>query len=77
MKTLSLKLKDQLFVETESLLEQLDLSRNAYFNEAIAYYNKIQRRKLLAKALEEESRLVAENSMEVLREMEQIDDEIN
>lgn len=77
MKTLSLKLQDQIFEETEFILEQIKRSRNAYINEAVDFYNKYQRRQLLAKLLEEESKLVAEHSMEVLREMEQMDDDVN
>jgi hypothetical protein len=74
MKSLSLKLQERIFQETEALLEKLKISRNAYINEAIAFYNRHQQRKLLAQKLKEESRLVAENSMEVLRELEQLEE---
>lgn len=75
MRALSVKLKYALFRETESLRHQLQKSRNAYINEAIAFYNLHQRRALLTNLLETESRLVAENSMHVLRDLEEIDDE--
>jgi len=75
MKMLSLKLQENVFAETEALLAQVKQSRNAYINEAVAYYNRLQKRILLAKRLEEESRLVAQNSMEILAEMEQIEDD--
>jgi len=73
-KALSLKLKEEIFKETEELLEKLDMSRNAYINQAIAFYNEYKKRQLLKAQLEEESRLVAENSMEVLRELEALED---
>lgn len=74
-KALSLKLKEEIFKETEELLEKLDMSRNAYINQAIAFYNEYKKRQLLKAQLEEESRLVAENSMEVLRELEALEDD--
>lgn len=75
MKNLSLKLQDALFSETEALLAQLNMNRNAYLNEAIAFYNRHQKRRLLAARLRMESALVADTSMEVLAEMEAIADE--
>jgi len=75
MKTLSLKLDDNIFQETEQVTGYLKKSRNRYINDALDYYNKIQREKILARVLEEESRLVSGHSMEVLHEMEGFDDE--
>ncbi|MEQ1744938.1 MAG: hypothetical protein ABMA02_05910 [Saprospiraceae bacterium] len=75
MKNLSLKLQDTLFSETEALLAQLNMNRNAYLNEAIAFYNRHQKRRLLAARLRMESALVADTSLEVLAEMEAIADE--
>jgi DNA modification methylase len=51
-------------------------SRNRYINEAIAYYNNIQKRLLLEKVLQYESQAVAVSSMEVLKEFENIDNEL-
>ncbi len=73
MKSLSLKLEDNIFLETEKMLKNLKKPRNTYINEALDYYNKIQRRLYLAEQLKEESKLIAESSMEVLREWENID----
>lgn len=77
MKSLSLRIQDKILEEAESILEELCLSRNAYFNEAIEFYNRYQKRRLLAEQLEKESLLVAENSMEVLRELDAMEDDIN
>lgn len=73
MKTLSLKLDDSVFEEAEKILMKISLPRNRYINEAVEYYNKVQKRKLLEKKLKKESDLVKENSMEVLKEFENIE----
>ncbi len=73
MKTLSLKLDVDIFEQTEKMVAELKKPRNRYINEALAYYNKIQRRKWLAKRLKIESEGVREESMKVLREFEAID----
>jgi hypothetical protein len=74
MKTLSLKLDDSVFQETEKLLQEIRLPRNRYINEALNYYNKIQNRKILAKRLEAESNLVKDESLKVLKEFEELID---
>lgn len=74
MKSLSLKLQEPVFLETETLLTQLKKNRNAYINEALAFYNRLQKRRLLAEQLRRESALVAANSIEVLAEMELMDE---
>lgn len=76
MKSISLKLQDQILAETESLLQHLKTSRNKYINEAVAFYNQHQRRKLIEEQLIKESRLIAEDSMQVLSEFESLEDEI-
>jgi hypothetical protein len=75
MKTLSLKLDDNVFQETEKVTGYLKKSRNRYINEALDHYNKVQRRKMLAQQLEKESGLVAGESMDVLNEFDRIEDE--
>jgi len=75
-KALSLKLKDEVFSEAEEILRRSRRPRNAYFNEAINLYNKLWKRKLLKKALAEESGLVAEDSLEVLNIFEQFEDKL-
>ena len=73
MKTLSLKLDDSVFSETEKVISHIKKSRNRYINEALDFYNKVQKRKLLASQLEKESKLVKEDSLTVLHEFEMID----
>jgi hypothetical protein len=74
MKTLSLKLDDTVYEETELLLEKIKKPRNRYINEALQYYNRIQKRKLISKLLVLESKLVSEESMNVLNEFENLDE---
>jgi len=76
MKSISLKLKDHIFDETESLLEHLKTSRNKYINEAVKYYNDFHKRKLLEEQIVIESRLVSEDSMEVLSQFESLENEV-
>jgi len=73
MKTLSLKLDKSIFEETEKILEELKNPRNRYINEAVDYYNKIQRRKLTEEKLKKESEMVREDSMRVLKEFEKLE----
>lgn len=75
MKVLSLKLKDEVFSEAEKLIEKIHVSRNAYINQALTFYNKVNKRRLLRKQLEKESRETRAVSLEVLREMEKLDDD--
>ena len=73
MKKVLLKLDDSTYSETEIILTQLKKPRNRYINEAVAFYNKHQKRQLLEKKLYVESRLVKEESMKVLKEFEEND----
>ncbi|MCK9220764.1 MAG: hypothetical protein M0P47_12045 [Bacteroidales bacterium] len=73
MKTLSLKLDETVFSETEQVLQHVKKSRNRYINEALEYYNKIQKRKLIASKLEKESKLFKDESLLVLHEFEALD----
>jgi len=74
MKTVSLKLDDSVYLETEDVLNRIQKPRNRYINEALAFYNKIQKKKLLASRLEKESHIVQEESMNVLREFEMLEE---
>jgi glutathionyl-hydroquinone reductase len=74
MKTLSLKLEDNIYRETEEVLVKLKKSRNRYINEAVDYYNRLNRRSLISKRLSVESKLVRNESMDVLHEFESMYD---
>ena len=73
MKTISVKIEDSIFYETEKLVSKLKKSRNRYINEAIDYYNAQQNRQILSDQLERESKLLRKESMAVLREFEKVE----
>ena len=72
MKNLSLKLNDETFKQTERIISKLKKSRSEYISEALIVYNRFNKRQLYSKQLRVESKLVASNSLEVLREFEKI-----
>jgi predicted transcriptional regulator len=74
MKTLSLKLDEIVYEETEKLLEKIKKPRNRYINEALHYYNQIQKKNIISEQLMKESKLVSDESMNVLNEFEKLED---
>ena len=74
MKTLSLKLDEDIFDETEEVTGILKIARNRYINEALKVFNAYQKRKLLKHKLLQESKIAYGNSMEVLEDFEQFID---
>ncbi|MCK9420872.1 MAG: hypothetical protein M0R70_16060 [Nitrospirae bacterium] len=75
-KTLSLKLKDDIFSETEEVIASVHKPRNSYINDALSFYNRFMKRTLLRKQLQKESGLVSASSLEALRELELIEDKL-
>lgn len=73
MKSVSLKIEDKIFTETEKVLSDMKISRNRYINEAIEHYNQVNQRKLLESRLRQESKIVKKDSMSVLGDFEAID----
>lgn len=73
MKTVSLKIDDSIFRETEVILERIKKPRNRYINEAIDHYNGIQKRKILESRLRKESALVGDESLAVMNDFEDKD----
>jgi len=73
MKTISLKIDDSIFGETEKILSRMKKPRNRYINEAIDYYNRFQKRLMIEKQLKKESELVKSDSMSVLKKFEEVD----
>ena len=49
--------------------------KNRYINEAFEFYIKLQKRSLLARQLNTESKLVSDDSLSVLAEFEALEDE--
>jgi hypothetical protein len=75
MKNLSLKMDDTVFKETERITARISKNRNRYINEAVQFYNLLQKRKLLSHQLQKESRIVREESMKVLAQFEKLQNE--
>ncbi len=75
MKTLSLKLDDDIFAEAEEITSKLNLARNRYINEAVSIYNRVNKRRLLKNQLTKESALTSKESMDILNEFEKLMDE--
>ena len=73
MKTVSLKIDDSVFVETEKILSRIKVPRNRYINEAIEFYNRMKKRQILEHKLKNESELVKKESLSVLMDFEKID----
>jgi len=72
MKTVSLKIDEAIFGETERILAFMKKPRNRYFNDAIDFYNKFQKRSILEKKLMKESKLVKMESLLILNEFEEL-----
>jgi hypothetical protein len=75
MKNLSLKMDDLVFNETERITAKINKNRNRYINEAVEFYNLVQKRKIISRQLKKESKIVQEESMKVLAEFEKLKDE--
>ena len=75
MKTLSLKLDDDIFLEVEEITSKMQIARNRYINEAVSVYNLYNKRRMLKKQLAKESNLTKEDSLEILKEFEKLIDE--
>ncbi len=73
MKTVSLKIDESIFGETEKILSRISIPRNRYINDAINHYNKVQKREMLKNQLKIESELVKAESMNVLKEFENLE----
>lgn len=75
MKAISLHLEDEIYIETEKLISDSKISRNKYINEAIAYYNQIKRKYILANKFKEASAIVSDSTIEIMNILEEIKDD--
>lgn len=72
MQAMSLKVEDDILLDAEHFVKRRKISRNAYINEAIRAYNALERRRELREKLLVESKLVAADSLAMLKELEMI-----
>lgn len=68
-------MNDTVFEENKKILSEIKKNRNWFANEIIVFYNLIQKRRILRKQLQNESRLVQNESMKILKEFENLKDE--
>ena len=73
-KALSLKMDDGIFEETENVLKKMRVPRNAYINEAVSFYNRLQKRRLLKKKLKGEVALLQDQTRQFLKSFELLED---
>lgn len=73
-KVLSLKLREDVFEETEKIIRREGTTRNRYINEAIDFYNRVLQRRALKKRLAHESALVSRDSLAILEEFEALEE---
>ena len=66
---------DKVFNETEKILIKVRKNRNRYINDAVDFYNTLQKRRILNHQLKKESKLVRDESMKILEQFENISDE--
>ena len=74
MKTIALKLDDEIFNEVVEITRALKVSRNRYINDAVSIYNWVHKRQLLKTQLEKESALTSQDSMDILYEFKKLID---
>ena len=73
MKSLSLKLDEKVFEETEEVTQELKIARNRYINDALELYNKFNQRLLIEKQIKKEIEEGRLSSLEVMRDWEDTD----
>jgi len=66
---------DSVFQETEKILTKVRKNRNRYINEAVEFYNVLQKRRILSRQLHKESELVRDESMKILEEFDKLENE--
>ena len=75
MKSLSLKLDQDIYDTAQKFVKELGLSRNRYINQAVKEYNKQNYRRWLEEQFKKASLECREESMKTLKEFESIDNE--
>ena len=73
MKTLSLKLDDSVFTETEQVINHIKNPETGILMKPWIFIIRFKKESLIAAKLEKESKLVKDDSIQVLHEFEMID----
>ena len=72
MKSLSVKLDEKVFKETDEISSSLKLPRNSYIHDALALYNEYNKRQILKKKLHLESGIAMKESLRILAAFEKL-----
>ena len=75
MKSLSLKTDEAIFNETEKIIAKISKNRSRNINEAVEFYDLLQKRRIISRQLQKESKIVRQESMKVLNEFEKLQHE--
>ena len=74
-KLISLKIEERELRKIDHSAQTVGVSRNAYINKALRFFNRLYERRLLAEELRRESEQVRQESLAVLHEFETFQDE--
>ncbi|MBI4387033.1 MAG: hypothetical protein HY551_06595 [Elusimicrobia bacterium] len=74
-RSISLKIDERELRKVDHSAQTVGVSRNAYINKALRFFNHLYERRLLAKQLRRESDQVRQESLAVLHEFETFQDE--
>ena len=74
-KLISVKIEERELKKIEQSAHTTGLSRNAYINKALRFFNHLYERRLLAKELRRESDQIRHESLATLHEFETFQDE--
>lgn len=73
-KVLSLKLDETAYQETEAIRKRLNMPRNLYIRKALAHFNALYARKVLAQEYQKTSQHLSAAHLAYLKETELLDD---
>jgi hypothetical protein len=74
-KLISLKIEEKELRKVDHSAHSVGISRNAYINKSLRFFNRLYERRLLAKELRRESEQVRQESLSVLREFAAFQDD--
>jgi hypothetical protein len=72
MKTLTLKIDEKMLRETEEICNTTETSVEEHIHAALCCYNKLRQKEIEQNIHKEKSKCVLENSLKMLKEMEDI-----
>lgn len=71
---LSLKMDDRIFEDAEKVIRKIHVPRNAYINQAVDFYTRLQKRLLTKKKLANDVSLLRQDTRDFLKSFELLED---